>query len=71
MAKNIKVVLNSSGVKELLKSHEMQSVLLENANSIAIAAGKDAYVAQTRAVVEVRGDDEHNNLLKAVGKKHD
>ena len=70
MAKNIKVVLNSSGVKDLLKSKEIQSVLEQQANRIAGKAGggTELYIAETRAVVEVSGDNWNNSLLKAVGK---
>ena len=35
---------------------------------IASASETEAYVAQTRAVVKVCGDDGNNGLLKAVGK---
>lgn len=51
-----------------MQSQEMQTILMERGNSIASAAGKEAYVAQTRAVVEVRGDDGNNSLLKGLGK---
>ena len=34
----------------------------------ASASEIEAYVAQTRAVVKVCGDDGNNGLLKAVGK---
>lgn len=67
----VKIELNRAGVRELLQSTEMQEVLLEQANSIAAGAEKESYIAQTRAVVEVYGDDGNNSLLKAVGKKHD
>lgn len=41
---------------------------MENATKIAQASETEVYVAQTRAVVKVCGDDGNNGLLKAVGK---
>ena len=63
-----KIVLNRAGVRELMQSPEMQAILAEHANKIASASDTEAYVAQTRAVVKVCGDDGNNGLLKAVGK---
>ena len=51
-----------------MRSPEMQAVLLEQANKIASASETETYVAQTRAVTAVYGDDGNNGLLKAVGK---
>ncbi len=68
MGSKVKVVLNREGVRSLMQSQEMQTILMERGNSIASAAGKEAYVAQTRAVVEARGDDGNNSLLKGLGK---
>ena len=68
MAKT-KVELNRSGVRELMKSAEMQAILLEQANQIS--AEKESYVAQTRAIVKINGDDGNNSLLKAMGRKND
>lgn len=72
MAK-VEIVLNRSGVGELLKSSEMRKVLEERANEIAQRAGEgcEVYVAQTRAVAEVRMDNnstnmDNNTLLKAL-----
>ena len=62
-----KIVLNRAGVRELMQSPEMQAILVEHANKIA-SASDTAYVAQTRAVVKVCGDDGNNGVLKAVGK---
>ena len=67
MAKNL-FKLNRSGVASMMKSPEMQAILVEHANKIASASETEAYVAQTRAVVKVCGDDGNNGLLKAVGK---
>ena len=62
-----KIVLNRAGVRELMQSPEMQAILMEHATKIARVETK-AYVAQTRAVVKIYGDDGNNGLLKAVGK---
>lgn len=64
----VKIVLNSAGIRQLMRSQEMQAILLENATKIANASETETYVAQTRAVVKVCGDDGNNGLLKAVGK---
>ena len=69
MAKT-KVELNRSGVRELMKSAEMQAILLEQANQISSDAEKESYVAQTRAIVKINGDDGNNSLLKAMGRKN-
>ena len=64
----VKIVLNSDGIRQLMQSQEMQDILMENATKIAQASETEAYVAQTRAVVKVCGDNGENGLLKAVGK---
>lgn len=64
----VKIVLNSAGIRQLMRSREMQAILLENATKIANASETETYVAQTRAVVKVCGDDGNNGVLKAVGK---
>lgn len=64
----VKIELNRDGVRELMRSSEMQAILNEHASRIAQGAETEAYVAQTRAVVKVCGDDGNNGLLKAVGK---
>ncbi|MFR1054102.1 MAG: hypothetical protein ACLSFB_06460 [[Clostridium] scindens] len=63
-----KIVLNRAGVRELMRSPEMQAILIERATKIARVNETKEYVAQTRAVVKVCGDDGNNGLLKAVGK---
>lgn len=63
-----KIVLNRAGVRELIQSPEMQAILMEHATKIVQESETEAYVAQTRAVVKVCGDDGNNGLLKAVGK---
>lgn len=64
-----KIVLNRDGVRQLLKSKEMQSILKEHANRMSAKSGGEVeiYVAQTRAVAEVSGDDGNNSALKAMG----
>jgi hypothetical protein len=54
-----------------MQSPEMQKILIEQANAIAAESETETYIASTRAVVEVHGDDGNNSLLKAVEKKHD
>ena len=51
-----------------MQSPEIQAILGEHASKIAQISETEAYVAQTRAVVQVCGDDGNNGLLKAVGK---
>ena len=50
-----KIVLNRAGVRELMRSPEMQAILMERATKIARVNETKAYVAQTRAVVKVGG----------------
>lgn len=67
---NVKVILNSSGVRSLLQSSEMKKELEKQAKRMAGRAGQDCevYVAPTRAVAEVRtGSGSNNKLLKAMG----
>lgn len=68
----VRVELNSAGVRELLKSTEMKSAIERHAEAIAGRSGGhvETYIAQTRVVAEVSGDDGNNGLLKAVGN-HD
>lgn len=65
---DIKFELNSAGVKQLLQGAEMQSVLSGYADGIAGRASgtPEVYVAQTRAVAEVKGNNKDNALLKAL-----
>ena len=62
-----RVELNSAGIQAVLKSAEMQAILTEQANRIS--GESEIYIAGTRAVAEVRGDDGNNGLLKKMGKK--
>lgn len=70
MSKKVEVVLNHDGVEQLLKSPEIQNVLEGYAQKIAAQTGGTAeiYVARTRAVAEVDGDDGNNSALKALGR---
>ena len=77
MAK-MKFKLNSDGVRKLLKSQEMQSVLNEKATGIKNRCGEgyaqDVYVGKTRAnamvsatTYQAKADNLRNNtILKAV-----
>lgn len=67
----VKIELNWQGVRDLLKSQEMQGILEEHANNIAKSAGSKvkSFVASSRAIARVQGDDGKNGLLKAVRKK--
>ena len=64
-----KIVLNSAGVRQLLRSSEMQDIIDGHAKKMAAAnSGEvESYVAGTRAVSIVRGDDGNNSALKAMG----
>ena len=73
---NIKFELNRAGVRELMRSQEMQDVLAGYAGSIAARAGEgyDVHIGPNRANVSVetvtdraRADNlENNTLEKAV-----
>jgi phage-related protein len=72
--------LNRAGVRELMKSQEMQDVLKEHATTIKDRAGdgyeQDIYVGKNRANAMVRAEtfkakkdnSKNNTLLKAVHK---
>lgn len=64
-----KIVLNHSGVRSLLRSQEMQAIINSHAEKMAGKNGGEveSYVAKTRAVALVRGDDGNNSALKAMG----
>ncbi|MCR5006512.1 MAG: hypothetical protein K6A77_11485 [Clostridiales bacterium] len=74
MAK-MKFELNRAGVRELMRSAEMQNVLIREAKRMSDAAGEgyDVYVGQNRANVQVQTMTEeayndnldHNTLEKA------
>ena len=72
----VRIELNSSGIRALLRSPEMQAVLKDRADTMKDRCGDDyeSYVASTRAVAVVETasrkayDDNsaNNTLLKAV-----
>lgn len=78
MSKKTKVVLNSKGIREMLKGEEMQALLKERATEIANRAGEgyevDVHTGKTRANASVyttskkvmRDNMKNNTLLKAV-----
>lgn len=65
----VRVVLKREGVRQLMRSQEMQAVIAGHARNMAAKSGGEveSYVAQTRAVSIVRGDDGNNSALKAMG----
>lgn len=76
-SKSVKFKLNSAGVKELLKSSAMQSILAQNAAKKANAAGegyassvhtgqKRAYANVYPATKEAAFDNLENNTLEKV-----
>ena len=67
---NIPLEWNQKWITALLRSEEMRATIQKHAERIAGTSGGtvETYVAQTRAVAEVTGDDGNNSLLKAVGK---
>ena len=78
MAEKFRIELNSEGVRELLKSAEMEAICLEQANAIAARAGDgytvSTYIGKTRVNASVitatskaaRDNLKNNTLLKAV-----
>lgn len=81
MSKKCHIELNSVGIRELLKSAEIQSALNETAEAVARRAGSGYKVVpgtlgKTRANVRVQAATkeankdnlENNTLLKALGK---
>lgn len=74
-----KIVLNSAGVREMLKGPDMQALLLERAQAISERAGSgyetDVFVGRNRANASVFASDpeavkdnmKNNTLLKALG----
>lgn len=78
MSNKFKFVLNKSGVRELLKSNEMQSILTEKASDIRMRCGdgykQDIHIGKNRANAMVwaasykakRENYKNNTILKAV-----
>lgn len=76
----MKFKLDSAGVRELMKSAEMQAILTEEASAIQNRAGdgyeQDIYVGKNRANAMVRASTyqakkdnlKNNTLLKALNK---
>lgn len=64
----IKIKLNHDAVRQLLKSKEMQNILKSHAQDISGKVGGEVevYVAGTRAIATVKGDDGNNKLLKGI-----
>lgn len=76
---NVKIVLNSPGIRELLKSAEIAEVCKEQADAVAGRAGegyvveqrnypeRTGYVVSTETYEAVRDNLKNNTLLKALG----
>lgn len=77
-----KFILNSSGVREFLRSEEMASECREYAEGVLSACSKEGYVLEERQYPERRGyavfakeypaiqdNLDNNTLLKALGGK--
>lgn len=79
MNKNFKFVLNKQGVRELMQSSTMQSILVEKASAAASSAGSgyafNFKVGRNRGIASVYPDtyearkdnNENNTLLKVIG----
>lgn len=64
----IRIELNHEEIRSLLRSDEMQNMLEKEARKISAKSGgaTEVYVADTRAVAEVTGDDGNNRLLRSM-----
>lgn len=79
MAKSVKFVLNRAGVRELMKSDEMEAVCQEYADRALQQLGDgyttSAFKGRNRVNVEIaaesikakRQNSKHNSILKALG----
>ena len=79
MGKKVKIKLNSAGIKELLKSSEIEAACREQAEAVVQRAGDgykaNSFVGKNRVNVSVSADTpearkdnlENNTLLKALG----
>lgn len=55
MSKNkVRIELNRAGVRELMRSPEMQTVLLEQANKIASASETETYAGDNKRIQRCR-----------------
>lgn len=77
---NVKVEINEAGIRELLKSTQVQSVVAEAAKQVlsrcpdigyGMSTGFTSQRAKahvgTRSVYSIRHNSKHNTLLKALG----
>lgn len=67
-AKNLLPIVEDSLRMEADKVGKNLDRMIEEKPYLENVATVETYVAQTRAVAEVTGDDGNNSLLKAVGK---
>lgn len=71
MSKKVRIELNRTEVKrQLLKSKEMQAIVMEQAQAMAARTGGKAetkvWFGKNRVNAAVVGDDGNNSLLKAM-----
>ncbi len=83
MADNLKVTLNRSGVRQLLRSQEMMNLCTKYAYTaqaklgegyeVSYMTGKNRVNAEVAAVSDaaIRENQENNTILKALGSDHD
>ena len=64
----VRIELNHEEIRSLLRSDKMQNILEKEARKISAKSRgtTEVYVADTRAVAEVTGDDGNNSLLRAM-----
>lgn len=79
MSKKVEIVLNSSGVRSLLRSSEMCDMIQKRANTALSLLGdgysSSAYTGRNRVNVQISADSitakrenlENNSLLKSLG----
>lgn len=69
MSNNVKIELNTSGVKAILQSQEVADALVTEAGKIAMRSGGtvgSTYIRNNRQNVYVRSDNRDNSLLKSM-----
>ena len=66
MSSKVKIELNREGVRELMRSPEMQAILQEQAAKIAGESETETFIAKTRAVVKVMGGNSQARTGKQV-----
>lgn len=82
MSKKFEVILNSSGIQQLLKSPEMQAICEEHAMATMKAAGGTGYEVSTfvgkrrcnaqieaNTIKSIKDNNKNNTLLKCLKSK--